>query len=96
MKEETPNNWHDRFVEHHTNYEKDEKKIIRKSLHKEIHIDPLHPLYPEDEENIPRWIQWKVFRDRCFFMFEDCWGIPNCKYYDSSVGYCLPRLCPRK
>lgn len=86
----------DSFVEHHTNYEKDEKVMVGKNEHREIHIDPNHPLYPEDPENIPGWNNWLGFSIDCEHRFIDRKGHPNCKYHDSSIGYCLPKLCPRR
>lgn len=84
------------FVQHHTNYEKNETKMISKTKHKEIHMDPLHGDYPEDQKNIPGWNRWLSFSKYCKHRFLDCKGIPNCKYHDSSIGYCLPKLCPKR
>jgi len=85
----------DEFVEHHINYEKNETVMVSRKEHDEIHSNPEHPLYPKDFWNIPGWDSWDSIRKSCPYSLRESEKIYYCTYHDSSVGFCVSKLCPK-
>jgi len=91
QKETYPN----RYVEHHINYAKNKTIMVSKEKHNEIHSNPEHPLYPEDYWNMPGWKNWNEMRKSCSHSLKESDKIYYCTYHDSSVGFCVSKLCPK-
>lgn len=40
-------------------------------------------------------VRFEAFAEECPHRFLDSKGIPNCKYHDSSIGFCEVENCPK-